>query len=95
MESEQLFAIDGSPQHGAAVNKKVNKFFMTEVNENAPKVAIRANKKTEPEIYDHYDINNLLRFESETSKMANKKRFSNRRVCSNSRIKPIKFKTWN
>ncbi|XP_065212659.1 uncharacterized protein LOC135840191 [Planococcus citri] len=106
IESEQLFTINGSAlnTNGAnavanQANKKVNKFFITaEINENSPKTvaaaALRANKN-DPEIYDHYDINNLLRFENETKNSAKKRFGGNRRVCSSSRIKQIKFKTWN
>lgn len=97
IKNDQLFTLnDAAVKTGAKVcpAKKVKKYFI-EVNSNTVQ-----NGKNDSEIFDHYDINNLLRLENETKlnqgagKRTPPQRF-NRRVCPNSRIKPIKFKTWN
>ena len=98
IKNEQLFSLnDSTVKGGARISpaKKVKKYFI-EVNANT----VQKSVKNESEIFDHYDINNLLRLESETklNQVVGKKtppqRF-NRRVCPNARIKQIKFKTWN
>lgn len=98
IKNEQLFTINdtavSSPKSSPA--KTVKKYFI-QVNGDTGKSALYQSKTNDPEIYDHYDIDNLLRLEHETKLAANRKtpqRF-NRRMCPTSRIKQIKFKTWN
>lgn len=100
IKRDQLFALSDSVVENAKTSptKKVKKYFI-EVNRDTDKNSLYQNKKSDPEIFDHYDINNLLRFENETKLngvdgKTSPQRF-NRRVGCNSRIKQIKFKTWN
>lgn len=96
INNEQLFTIDSSVNSRKTPGKKIKKYFI-QVNGNTEKDSSCQSKNNDPEVFDHYDINNLLRVEHENKLGTSKKtpqRF-NRRICPTSRIKQIKFKTWN
>lgn len=99
IKSEQLFAVNGAASTNAndragVATKKVKKFYIQVNNGAEEKVTI---KPKSAEAFDHYDINNFLRLENEMKLTAGKRtppRFT-KHLVPNSRIKQIKFKTWD
>ncbi|KAK7604649.1 hypothetical protein V9T40_005835 [Parthenolecanium corni] len=99
IKQKQLFSVNGSPsnttnERTANAVKKVKKIYI-QVNNGAEEKATIKPKSAEA--FDHYDINNFLRLENEMKLTTGKRtppRFT-KQLVPNSRIKQIKFKTWD